>query len=714
MPASLTGSFSQSTNITLNWLPVSGAVGYLISRATNASGPFTFLQSITETVYTDYGLNPGGTYYYQVTAVNAAGVSANASGLVNGLQAAPTSLSAYGTNAQIILTWPATPGATSYTLMSGTGSGNETTTVVAGYTGTTYTNSGLVNGTTYYYVVTATGSGGTSGNSPEASATPTSVTATSLVWTGSTSSVWDTTTTNWLNGIAAVAYSNGNNVSFNDSSVATNVSITSVVNPGSVTFANSIVEYTVSGAGISGPTSLVKTNAGSVVFSISGTNTYTGGTFVNGGSLVFSNGAAIPPGGTMTLNNTAAITVTSASSLPNVLVNGSNSITGNGNSGTGIATLNDAGTLTLFVSGGSSVFDLTGAMTGSGTLVLGSSSMTLRFNGTAGDGAAIFNLGNGTAVANVRKVITVAVALGGLAGGSGTQLQGDNTAGGLPTTYTVGGANANTEFDGDIEDGTVGTVALVKTGSGVLTLTEANTYSAGTIVSNGTLLVNNLAGSGTGYGAVNVASGGILGGAGIISGAVTLNSGGILAPGNPLGTLSISNNLTLSSGSTTQVQIQHSPMTNNTANVSGTLAEGGTLNVTNIGVAAFTAGDSFKLFAATNYAGSFAGYVLPALNSGLIWNTNLLKTSGTLSVAAYLPPVIKQPAIIGYNLNITGSGGIPYWTYYVLASTNLAQPAAQWARVATNQFDTNGNFAATLTNVISSIQSQMFYRLQLQ
>ena len=54
--------------------------------------------------------------------------------------------------------------------------------------------------------------------------------------------------------------------------------------------------------------------------------------------------------------------------------------------------------------------------------------MTLRFNGTAGDGSAIFNLGTGTGIANVRNTGTTAIALGGLTGGPGTQLQGDNSS----------------------------------------------------------------------------------------------------------------------------------------------------------------------------------------------------------------------------------------------------------------------------------------------
>jgi fibronectin type 3 domain-containing protein len=45
-------------------------------------------------------------------------------------------------------------------------------TTVASPTSTTFTDTALTNGTTYYYVVTAVNSGGESGNSTETSATP--------------------------------------------------------------------------------------------------------------------------------------------------------------------------------------------------------------------------------------------------------------------------------------------------------------------------------------------------------------------------------------------------------------------------------------------------------------------------------------------------------------------------------------------------------------
>ena len=64
---------------------------------------------------------------------------------------------------------------------------------------------------------------------------------------------------------------------------------------------------------------------------------------------------------------------------------------------------------------------------------------------------------------------------------------------------------------------------------GRLTFGGNNSYSDGTVVSRGSLFVNNTTGSGTGSGAVMVNSGGTLGGTGTISGLVTIASGGILS-----------------------------------------------------------------------------------------------------------------------------------------------------------------------------------------
>lgn len=69
-------------------------------------------------------------------------------------------------------------------------------------------------------------------------------------------------------------------------------------------------------------------------------------------------------------------------------------------------------------------------------------------------------------------------------------------------------------------------------------------------MNNGTLLVNNTTGSGTGSGAVSVTSGGVLGGTGTVAGAVTVASGGSVSAGTGPGTLTLANGLDLSAGGT--------------------------------------------------------------------------------------------------------------------------------------------------------------------
>jgi len=84
---------------------------------------------------------------------------------------APTGLTATAGNAQVSLSWTASSGATGYNVKRATVSGGPYTTVGTSAT-TSFTNTGLTNGTTYFYVVTATNSAGESGNSNQASATP--------------------------------------------------------------------------------------------------------------------------------------------------------------------------------------------------------------------------------------------------------------------------------------------------------------------------------------------------------------------------------------------------------------------------------------------------------------------------------------------------------------------------------------------------------------
>ena len=85
---------------------------------------------------------------------------------------APTGLAASGGNNQVSLTWNASAGASTYTVKRATTSGGPYTPIATDISFTSYTDSTAVNGTTYYYVVSAQNSQGESGNSNEASATP--------------------------------------------------------------------------------------------------------------------------------------------------------------------------------------------------------------------------------------------------------------------------------------------------------------------------------------------------------------------------------------------------------------------------------------------------------------------------------------------------------------------------------------------------------------
>ncbi|MBP2633089.1 MAG: hypothetical protein H6Q70_3717 [Firmicutes bacterium] len=85
---------------------------------------------------------------------------------------APTNLTATAGDSEVTLSWTAVDGATSYIVKRSTTSGGTYTTIASDVTGTSYVDTSVTNGTTYYYVVTAVNAEGESNNSNEASATP--------------------------------------------------------------------------------------------------------------------------------------------------------------------------------------------------------------------------------------------------------------------------------------------------------------------------------------------------------------------------------------------------------------------------------------------------------------------------------------------------------------------------------------------------------------
>lgn len=73
-------------------------------------------------------------------------------------------------------------------------------------------------------------------------------------------------------------------------------------------------------------------------------------------------------------------------------------------------------------------------------------------------------------------------------------------------------------------------------------------------------------------------------------------------------------------------------------------------------------------------------------------------------------PLISTPAFQGANLILSGTGGVATASYYVLSSTNLALPPAQWTAIGTSYFDKSGNFS--FTNALDQTVPQVFYLLQ--
>ena len=181
-PAAPTGLAASpgNTQVMLTWSASATASGYNIERGTTAGGEVTVKTGATTANYTDTGLTNGTNYFYVVTAVNVGGESpvsneVNATPLA--APAPPTGLAASPANAQVVLSWtaPAADGthapAATYNIERSTTTGAEST-IKSGLTTTSYTDSGVTNGTKYFYVVTANNAGGESSVSNEANATP--------------------------------------------------------------------------------------------------------------------------------------------------------------------------------------------------------------------------------------------------------------------------------------------------------------------------------------------------------------------------------------------------------------------------------------------------------------------------------------------------------------------------------------------------------------
>ncbi len=407
--------------------------------------------------------------------------------------------------------------------------------------------------------------------------------------------------------------------------------------------------------------SIVKVGTGTLT--LSGVNTYTGGTSINGGTVNAAVSGALGTGavavngdGGLYFSGTAdagSLSITTAarngtinagfvqfngtSSAGNatLVTNTGSEVTFRDKSSAGNATIENRGGDTSFWSGSNggkaSITNFAGSWTniwddasaGQATITNETGGvLDLQDNGTAAQ-ATVVNKAGGTV--RISKQTAAGTAIGSLDGAGDVMLGAK--------ALTTGGLNTSTEVSGVIS-GAGG--SIVKVGTGTLTLSGANTYTGGTQVNAGTLRVNNTTGSATGTGDVQVASGATLGGGGIVTGAVTIADGGSLAPGNSPGTLT-TGNLTLNNGSALRYELGATGENalNDLVKVNGNLVLDGTLHVTT------SAGGSFGpgLYRLIKYTGTLTDNVLdlgatPALPGDLFVQTrvanevNLINSTG--------------------------------------------------------------------------------------
>lgn len=248
-----------------------------------------------------------------------------------------------------------------------------------------------------------------------------------------------------------------------------------------------------SGGGI-----LRKENAGTLT--LTGNNTYSGGTLLNGGELL---------AGHVNAFGTGSVTVAGGTTLNFSNFNVSNAVVNNGGTILGTGTMSDVN-----------------ADAGE-TTIGGANSTITQISGTA---TVNVNAANASVAAMSAGTLNV-----NASGAVVTNLTGGNIA--VSNGVTVG---LRTGSSSGIISGSGG---VAKQSASTLTLSGTNTYSGATTVEDGKLLVNGSISNS----AVTVQSGAVLGGSGVV-GATTILSGATIAPGNSPGSITNIGDLTWSGG----------------------------------------------------------------------------------------------------------------------------------------------------------------------
>ncbi|RST53953.1 autotransporter-associated beta strand repeat-containing protein [Variovorax sp. DXTD-1] len=457
----------------------------------------------------------------------------------------------------------------------------------------------------------------------------------------------------------------------------------SIIRVGDGTSAGAGMTATINAA-LVGAGGLQKADLGTLV--LGGTNTYTGGTTVNGGVLQVASDANLgDASGGLTLDGGALRNTAGFTSARNVTLgtNGGTfdtqaSLTLSGTiGGTGSLTKTGADTLTLTGSntytGGTAVNGGTVAVSADANL--GNASGALSLDGGALQSTAAFtsaravtlNAGGGTF--QTTADLTLTGAIGGAGALTKTDagtlvLTGNNTYAGGTTisagTLQLGNGGATGSIAGNAVNngalvfnrsdtysfgGTVsGSGGVTQQGTGITVLTGNNSYGGSTAVNAGTLIVNG--NQAAAAGATSVAAGATLGGAGTIGGNVSVADGATLSPGNlgsVPGTLAINGNLTLGNASALAYNFGQANVIggayNDLTRVAGDLTLGGTLNVTTTPGATFDPG----IYRVISYGGTLT-------NNGLV--------AGTMP-----SPSFYVQTSVNNQVNLVNTAGLPvdFW-----------------------------------------------------
>ncbi|MEK7865430.1 MAG: autotransporter-associated beta strand repeat-containing protein, partial [Planctomycetota bacterium] len=383
---------------------------------------------------------------------------------------------------------------------------------------------------------------------------------------------------------------------------------------------------------ISGGGQLNKVGAGTLT--LTGANTYTGGTDLDAGTLsgttvslqgnigndsflIFNQGfqgtysGDINGAGSVTKQGTGTVVFTGANSYTGGTTVSAGTLQGNTDSLQGNILNNSSlvfdqvlgGTYEGVVSGtgtftkqGAGSLQLNSAQTYTGATMVNEGILRLGASNLLPDGSAVTV--NGTLDLNANNET-----IGSLAG-SGVVDFGDDPL------LTVGGTNASTTFSGGI----VGTGDLTKVGTGTFTLTGENTFDGLTTISAGRLDVNS---PGFIEGSVLVGAAGVLGGTGTVGSVTAL---GRMAPGNSIGTLFVDGDYTQQAGSTYEAELNGNG-TSDLIDVDGnaTLQAGSALQLI-AQASAFSVGQRFTIVQADAVTGTytttthnFSGSFVPTL-----------------------------------------------------------------------------------------------------